>query len=212
MLKRVKPIWIALATLMVASINTQAAPAEGTYIRVEVYDVESSLSEDKFNATLASAGHEFTLTQYDEGRTGYQLSVGYNWNNSTYTELGYLDLGEVEVDLLLDGDADLAAFKRDFTKHYPTTASGITLVQGVSLVAYSRVKFSLEAGVFVWQEEVDVNQVMFGMKDDDGVDPLAGARIDVDLTQSLSLGLSSRRIYFNDDTVDMFSVSGSFRF
>jgi hypothetical protein len=209
-IKRATPARLAAIALAVFSINTQAL--ENTYLRLDVFTVNSSQSEADFTSALEDAGHEFTVSSYDDSRTGFQIAAGYQWSELTYSEVGYLDLGDVEVNLTLDGDADLDAFASDFAKEYPITATGVTLVQGLSFKAGSAVTFSAEAGAFVWNGEVELDNAVFALEDDDGVDPLAGVKIDLALGDAFSLGLSGRRIFFGDQDVDLYAVSSSFRF
>lgn len=211
-LKRVTPKRLVAVVLAVVSINTQASAPENTYLRVDIFTAKSSQSEADFKGALTKAGHEFTINSYDESRTGYQLAVGYQWSELTYTEVGYLDLGDVKVGLTADGDTDFAAFARDFAKNYPITATGATLVQGLSFKTGSVVTLSAEAGAFIWKGEVELDNATFALEEDDGVDPLAGLKVDLALSDAFSLGLSGRRIFFGDQDVDLYSVSSTFRF
>jgi hypothetical protein len=209
-LKRATPARLAAIALAVFSINTQAM--ENTYLRLDVFTVNSSHSEADFTGALDDAGHEFTLNSYDDSRTGFQVAAGYQWSELTYSEVGYLDLGDVNVKLTLDGDTDLDAFASDFAKEYPITATGATLVQGLSFKAGSAITLSAEAGAFIWNSEVELDNAVFALEEDDGVDPLAGVKIDLALGDAFSLGLSGRRIFFGDQDVDLYAVSSTFRF
>lgn len=210
--KRVKPKHLVAIVLAVVSINAQASALENTYLRVDIFTAKSSQSEGDFKGALTKAGHKFTTNSYDESRTGYQLALGYQWSELTYTEVGYLDLGDVEVNLTLAGDTNLVAFARDFAKNYPITATGATLVQGLSFKAGSMVTLSAEAGAYIWKGEIELDNATFALEDDDGVDPLAGLKIDFALGDAFSLGLSGRRIFFGDQDVDLYAVTSTFRF
>jgi hypothetical protein len=208
--KRATPARLAAIALAAFSINTQAL--ENTYFRLDVFTVNSSQSEADFTGALQYAGHEFTLDSYDDSRAGFQIAAGYHWSELTYSEVGYLDLGDVEVNLTLDGDADLDAFAGDFAKEYPVTATGMTLVQGLSFKTGPAVTLSAEAGAFIWRGEVELDNAAFVSEEGDGVDPLAGLKIDLALSDTLSLGLSGRRIFFDDQDIDLYALSSSFRF
>ncbi|UUA74053.1 DUF4347 domain-containing protein [Cellvibrio sp. QJXJ] len=202
---------IALA-LIVTSASSQALTDGKAYVRVDVYKVEGDQREATFTQALSAAGHEFTVDKYDIDRRGYQIAFGYQWHDYTYSELGYLELGDVTVDMTLDGDTDLTAFKRDFANAYPVSASGWTAVQGLTLLRDQPVNISLEAGAYFWQDEKETNQQPITLQSDSGVAPLAGIRLDLGLTKNLSYGLSVRRIYLADQVVDMYSLSGRLRF
>ncbi|WP_193747550.1 Ig-like domain-containing protein [Cellvibrio sp. OA-2007] len=208
--RRATPARLAAILLTVFSLNTQAL--EDTYVRLDLFTVNSSHSEADFTGALEDAGHEFTLTRYDDSRTGFQLTLGYQWSALTYTEVGYLDLGKVEVQLTLDGDTDLDAFARDFAKEYPITATGATLVQGFSHNFSPAIALSAEAGAFIWRGEVELDNAVFALKDDDGVDPLLGVKIDLALSDAFSLGFSGRRIFFGGQDIDLYSFGSTLRF
>ncbi len=164
------------------------------------------------NRALEAAGHEFTLNNYDHSRTGFHIAAGYQWREWTYTELGYLDLGNVDVGLTADGENDFDALARDFAANYPITATGATLVQGLSCKIGSVTRISLEAGAFLWKNEVESDNAVFAMENDDGIDPLMGMKVDFSVTETLSIGLSGRRIFFGSEDIDLYSVSSSIRF
>jgi autotransporter-associated beta strand protein len=200
------------AALLVTSVSSQALTDGKAFVRVDVYNVEGGTHEAAFSQTLASAGHDFTVDRYDVDRRGYQIALGYQWHNYTYTELGFLELGDVNVDMTLDGDTDLVAFKRDFADAYPVSASGWTAVQGLTLFSERPINLSLEAGAYFWQDDRKTNQAQITLQSDSGVAPLAGVRMDWLLTKSISMGFNARRIYLGDQVVDLYSLSGRYRF
>ena len=203
----------ALGTLLLVAVNTQAASfSDKTYLRLDVYKVNGSQSEYEFNSALANEGYDFTLTKYDVNRTGSQISIGYKWNENVYTELGYLDLGDVKVNLWLAGSEDQTAFGKSFARHYPNAAGGATLVQGIKLPFNNHWSVSPELGVFVWKEEVEVNGAEFRIGDKSNTDLLVGLRLDYQITKSFGLGLGVRSILFKDDTVNLWGVSTRWNF
>ncbi|WP_052417289.1 fibronectin type III domain-containing protein [Cellvibrio mixtus] len=212
MIKRHSTKLLALAVTLVAA-NSQAETGTGKlYLGVEVYSVEGSQTEGDFTGALAAEGHKFTVERYDEDRTGYQIAAGYDWNSFTYTQIGYLDLGDVKVDLLVDGDADLVAFARDFGREYPVTAKGVNLVQGLRFSLGGRVNIAADAGVFFWEAETKVNEVPFVLPDDSGADPVAGVKLELPLNDHVGLSVGLRRIYFEKQEVDLYAFGSSFRF
>jgi hypothetical protein len=185
---------------------------DNTYVRVDVYKVEGGLTEDQLGQNLNAAGHSFTIDHYDVDRRGYQLALGYQWYDYTYTEIGYLDLGDVKADMTLDGETNLPAFEHDLNQHYPVSAKGITLVQGLTLFSDKPVSLSLEGGLYIWRDDRNTNQQSINLKNDDGLAPLAGVSVNFMLTRDLSLGLNARQIYQDTQSVSLYSVSGRYRF
>lgn len=202
--------WLAVIALL--SSQSQAQDQNGFYLRVDAFSAESTQKEDDFTNALTAAGHEFSVEKYDVNRTGYQLAVGYDWNRFTYTQLGYLDLGDVTVNLLLDGDANQDAFSRDLAREYPITATGATLVQGLKFGLAEHVNVSFEAGFYLWDGEVDSSGISVSMRDDSGTDPIAGVLLDFPLGAHFSLGVGIRRVFFSEQEVDLYSLGSSFHF
>lgn len=200
------------ATLLASSVSSQALTYDNAFVRVDVYQVETAMSAVQFSQSLSAGGHEFTLDRYDVKRNGYQIALGYQWYDYTYSELGYLDLGDVTVDMTLDGDTDLTSFKRDFDQAYPVSASGLTAVQGVTLFTDQPVTLSLEGGVYVWRDDRDTNQAQIALGNDSGVAPLAGLRLDLDINKRFAFGVSARRIYLADQVIGLYSLAGRYRF
>jgi len=210
--KRVKPKCLALLALVASAGNVQAGDGGDFYIRADLSSVVSSQEENDFKAALDAAGHQYVLNDYDENRSGYHLALGYEWASFTFTEIGYLDLGEVEVNLTLPGTADLDSFAQDFAANYPLSAEGFTLVQGVVLTPNSSIKVAAEIGVFVWDSEIDVEQQALSVDDDSGTDPVVGLKVEFPLGDQVGLGAGLRRVYFNDQEADLFSLTGSYHF
>ena len=199
---------LALGTLLLVSISSQAADfSNHLYLRLDAYKINGDKNEEDFNSQLASDGYSFALTKYDVDRIGGQVSVGYKWNENIYTELGYLDLGDVRVNLWLDADENQTAFGKSFARHYPRSADGITLVQGIRLPFNHHWSVSPELGVFVWKAEVDVNGGGFRVGDKRNEDLLVGVRLDYQVTDSFGVGLGVRSLLFNQDTVNLWGIS-----
>ena len=129
-----------------------------------------------------------------------------------YTELGYLDLGDVKVDLTLDGETDLGDFSQDFAASYPLSAEGLTLVQGIMLTPDAPIKISAEVGVFIWRNKIDIDEQVFAVDKDEGEDVLVGVKLDIPVDDKFGFGVGLRRIYFDDQTTNVFSLIGSYHF
>lgn len=213
LLRRLGSCWIVVVLALATASNTQAGSwSENTHLRLDVYQVDGSQTASDFNAALAHDGYAVTLTQYEVTRTGYQLSLGHHWRDFTYTELGYLDLGDVEVDLTLAGEDPTTAFGVAFARHYPITAHGVTLVQGFTHSFHAHLSIAAELGAFFWRGETSLTGAVIDPDASDGVDPLLGLRLSYDINDPLSMGITARRIFFDGQEVDLWGLSGRWRF
>lgn len=210
--RRVKHMKKVIALLSFGLVSgTQASPADNVYLRADVYQVNGSQKAGDFNAAIKS-DFNYTLSQYDVDRTGYQLSLGYEWNKVTYTEVGYLDLGDVTVDLTLAGTEDESAFGNAMVGHYPITADGVTLVQGYIWSFADHWQLSPELGLFMWSGDIDTKGASFNLKYDDSTDLLTGLRLDYHISEQFGLGAGARYIRLDDQHVTLWGVSGRFSF
>lgn len=202
-------IKVLLASVGFAAMSGQAA--DGFYVRADVSNVSGSMIEEDFVGALAT-NHDFVVNRYDITRTGYQVSLGFQWDQHASTEIGYLDLGEVDVNLALSGEANLDAFSWDFSQQYPISAEGFTLVQGLTLNPADTLKVIGEVGLYVWRSKVDVEQDPITLKKNNGEDPIVGLRLELPIAEHVGLGMGIRRVYFDTQEVDLMSVTGVFRF
>ncbi|HEY8939903.1 MAG TPA: choice-of-anchor U domain-containing protein, partial [Cellvibrio sp.] len=202
-------VLLGVATVL-ASIATQAAT--GPYVRVDVANVSTSQREEDFTAALAAANYDLIVDRYDTNRTGYQLALGYQWDPHASTEIGYLDLGKVEVDLTVAGETNLGTIPWHIGQEYPLSPEGFTLVQGLTLNPADKFRIIGEIGIFIWRSEVDVENDVISIKRDRGEDPVVGVRFELPVQEQFGLGLGVRRIYFDTQEADLVSLTGTFRF
>lgn len=212
LLSRTNSKRLMIALLALVAVNTQAAAESDIYARVDIYQAKGDQAQGDFNAALTNAGHKFTLSGYDVSRMAYQVAVGYGWNDFTYTEIGYLDLGDTKVNLLLNGNEDLDSFGASLAKHYPRTASGVTLSQAFIYTLTSNWRLVGEIGLFVWQDETNLNVTGINLSGDDGVDPILGASVDYKITDAVRLGANIRQVMFGDQNVSLLGVSARWAF
>jgi hypothetical protein len=198
--------------LILSASVAQAQTADKTYIRMDAYQVQGSVEAEDFNKRIAGDGFDYSLSKFDVERTGYQIALGYQFHDLMYVELGYLDLGDVSVNLSVGGDENQQAFGEAMARHYPRTADGATLVVGGRLPLTERWYLSPEVGVFVWQGDIEVNGAQFKLDYDNNTDLLVGLRLDYQLSKHFGLGAGVKAIRFNDQHVELWGLSGRFSF
>jgi hypothetical protein len=206
-LSRVNSKRIVIAFLALVAVNTQAGTDNDIYARLDIYQAKGDQTRGDLNAGLIAAGHKFTLNSYDVSRTAYQFAIGYGWNDITYTEIGYLNLGDTKIGLSLDGNENLAKFGVSLARHYPRSASGVTLSQTFVHALSSEWRLSGNLGVFVWQDETNINVAGIVLHDEDGVDPLVGFGVDYKISETARLGATVRQVIFDDQKVNLLGTS-----
>ena len=214
--RKLKAGLFVMLTLVGISSNTQALDWESVKdkisVRLDVYEAQYEAEQSHLQADIDAAGFDAQVTDFDLDKTAYAISIGYQWSELTYTQLGYLDLGDVKVNLILDAAEDRNAFSKALENSYPITANGITLVQGLSMYPHSKVHLSTEAGVFIWDGKINVASDQLNLDYDNQTDLLFGFRLDYELISRMSLGVSLQHLAFDQQAMDLFGVSARYQF
>jgi len=123
-----------------------------------------------------------------------------------------MDLGQVEVNMIIAGDEDIPAFEQALDKQYPATANGITLVQGVSYAVDNYWSLSGELGLFKWEEGINFNTAQVNLNNDKGTDWLLGVQISYQLSADSRLGVTVRRVTLDGEDIDIIGFTGRLHF
>jgi len=213
-IRKLKKYLLMLITLVGISTNTQALDGgsvkENTFLRLDIYQAQSTSNQRDLQMSFGSA--DVQVTRFDVDRTAYAFSVGYEWSELTYTQIGYLNLGNVNVDLVVGGDENLNNVSDKLEANYPITASGFTLVQGLRAELYPKLELSTEAGFFVWNGDVRVSNNSIKLNYDNKTDLVFGARLDYRIISQLGLGVSLKHLAFDHQGLDLFGVSAKYEF
>ncbi|HEX4939299.1 MAG TPA: hypothetical protein VFX11_11535, partial [Candidatus Kapabacteria bacterium] len=210
-----------LVTTAFSLLPAQSGHAAGTedlqqqilarsYISVSFYQARGSQGSGDFEQGAAADGVVVSLNDYEESRTAWQIATGYRYLDWSAVELGYLDLGETQVDLDATGTANnLEAAMSD---NYPVTGHGWTLANRFLWEAMPRVTLSGEVGLFIWEGEIDLTGANVEPDLDDGTDLLLGVACAYRITDQLEAALHLKRVFFDDQEVDLLGVEGRFHF
>ena len=210
-----------LATTAFGLLPAQSGHAAGTedlqqqilersYISVSFYQAKGSQGAGDFEQGTAGDGVTVNLNEYEESRTAWQIATGYRYLDWSAVELGYLDLGETQVDLDATGTA--SNLEAAMSEHYPVTGHGWTLANRFLWEVMPRVTLSGEVGLFIWEGEIDLTGADVEPDLDDGTDLLLGVACAYRLTDNLEAALHLKRVFFDDQEVDLLGVEGRFHF
>jgi large repetitive protein len=209
LMKRSSKKIAVLTAALLASFNSSASSSTNDvnhhYLRADIFHVTNDQSQVDFQNRLPEKNYRVAINSYDTSRLGAQLSYGYEWNDTMASEVGYLDLGRLDVDVTATGTESLAVVERDLNRHYPLTASGFTFTQVFNYSLTNTWDFSGEIGFFIWHGSDKLNTGR--TFDHDGADPLVGLRVEYRLSENVQLGLALRRVQLDDQSAALWSVS-----
>lgn len=196
--------------LLLVSLKSQAQDWASTfkdrsYFEVSLFRVTSSQTQRDFRNGLASDGFTVDIEEYDTDRSGHQFVLGYRYLDWSFVEVGYLDLGNVNVNFTTL-TADTSDLEKSFNKHYPVTGQGLTLGNRFQAELLPDVTVFGEAGLFFWKQDIDVSGTDIEGDDANETDVYIGFGAGYQLDQHFSLNLKLRRILVDDQDVDLFGV------
>jgi OOP family OmpA-OmpF porin len=150
----------------------------------------------------------------DDTDTGYKLFVGHQFNNGLGLDIGYLNLGE--VDLTISGEYDDASAFLDSVRHtYPLSADGFFWAGDFNWYFYDSLSLLVRVGVFVWDSDYRTTSLTSGETTRDsrsGSDRFWRVGGQYDLTTNWSLQASWERFDLGGNDVDFVSAGLMYRF
>jgi OOP family OmpA-OmpF porin len=181
------------------------------YIGASIGHADYNASESDVDAAFAAAGFTST-TDIDDTDTGYKAFVGWQFHENFAAELGYVDLGNYDIDTNItapvaarfNGDADVDGFSLSLVGTLPVTD-----------------KFSVlgRLGAYFWDVNADGAVTVSGTRvnlegDDSGTDFVYGVGAQYDFTRHF--GMRAEYEVYNDvgdeDDIDFLSAGIVYRF
>jgi hypothetical protein len=184
---------------------------ERSYVSVSFYQAKGSQTSSDFVNGLESDGVSVDLAKYEESRTAWQIATGYRYHDWMAVELGYLDLGESEVNLD-SATASANQLEAAMSEHYPISGHGWTLSNRFFWQAMPQLHLEAEVGLYIWEGEINLSGADLDPDIDGGTDFLLGFGASYDITDKLGAALLFKRIFFDDQEVDLIGVEGRMRF
>lgn len=200
--------------LVLFSFHAEAEDSQGWmtkfqergYIEMGFYQATSSQSRSEFSDSLDSSGVTVDLQEYDTDRVAYNLSVGYRYLDWSAVEVGFMDLGDVEVafDSLAATQDELEEALND---HYPVTGHGWTIGNRFEQEVLSRWSVSGELGVFFWNGDIDISGASVDSEYDNEQDLYVGFGSHYQILDSIAVGAKWRRVFVEGQKIDLLGGS-----
>jgi hypothetical protein len=181
-----------------------------SYVAFQLYQASGSQGKQDFVRDMAGDAVDVSVHSYDVSRTAYQLSIGYQYHPQMAVEFGYLDLGDVSVDIAAVGTPrNLQAALED---NYPVTGEGWTLANRFFWPVQDQLKLSAELGLFWWDGEVNLTGADVNPDLDGGVDPLLGLGVQYQWLPVVGVGAQFKRLWMEGQTVDLLGFDIRYHF
>ena len=180
------------------------------YLGLALYQARGSQSGEDFRSAMAGDDIDIELQRYDEDRTAFQFTLGYRYHHQLALELGYLDLGDVDVNLSATGTSN--NLQAGLDEHYPASGKGWTLSNRFIWPLQHKLELSAEAGLFFWDGEINLSGADVRPDLEGGTDWLLGLGVHYNVLPNITLGGVIRRIKLDDQHVDLLGLEARFQY
>ena len=204
--------------MMCFSLNgvANSNPDEGTWsITVGIGEVNGSRSANSIKQDLSQPDLTINQVNVDDDRNGWNVNLGYQLTEHFTVELGYTDLGDVDVDVFATVIEPLD-FIRSANVLHPNSADGVTFSGRYSTMLSDSFSAYARLGVFSWDGDFDShfqgnnsNIVSSGIS---GTDLYYGVGGEYLLNKRISFALELSRYELDNDDSTMAALNLIYRF
>ena len=198
----------AVLLLAVGAASASHADEQRFYVDARVGTAYTSVSNSDLENGFARQGVDATVYSVDSHRTGYALLVGMTVADHLSAELGYLDLGKVELSF------DTTATAIDLARVHPESGSGATLGLRYSYPLASGFSAQARAGLFAWSGDYSTHRGDTKVDHDteSHTDFYWGGGVSYALTDRIDVGLEYQRVEFTHYATGFLNAGVLWRF
>lgn len=198
-------------TLLLALGATATAAHAGDdkwYVDARLGVARTDVNASALERDFAKQGVNAEVTDVDNERQGYALALGYLLTEQLSVEVGYLDLGDIELRF----STTTTSF--NLADVHPESGDGFTA--GVRYQYPLAAGFSAQAraGLFAWEGDYDTHRGSTQV-DGDGesaVDAYWGVGVGYALNERIGVDLEYRRFEFNRYPTEFITLGAQWRF
>jgi hypothetical protein len=200
-LLRYRRTLIVVSTLVVAA-QTQADGLDNWYLQAALGQANATWSVEDFENRLDDISQSGNVSSFDSSRTTFDFIAGFQFKPWLAIEGGYLDWGEVDlqVDATTTNPAALEQLLRD---KYPRSGEGPYLGLGINHTAVIDslpITFFFKTGIWFWESDyrITINNTREKITQD-GSDVMVGIGFSAPLHQRFDAGLMLQQVRLDGD-------------
>ncbi|WP_221793380.1 tandem-95 repeat protein [Oceanobacter mangrovi] len=195
----------AASALSLTAPQTHASDfADKSYLFLGSGQAQSSLSRSEFEGQLQAAGQNVEVTRYDSTRGVINFGIGYEYRPGYALELSYLDMGD--ADTALQGTVVPNELKPQLRRDHPVGGAGWMLNQVLLNPLTDQLSLTATAGIYYWQGQVETSRADLDVSLKGGYAPLLGLGLKYQLTERYQLGGGLKRLMFDRQQLDIWSL------
>ncbi|ABC29956.1 RTX toxins and related Ca2+-binding protein [Hahella chejuensis KCTC 2396] len=181
------------------------------YLEFGAYHVSGSQEAGEFKRGLENEDVTVGVNNYDVSRYGYQFLAGYRYHQHMAAEIGFLDLGNVKVNMSASALTP-ETLEDAVEKHYPVSGSGWTLSNRFLWPVREKITLSAEVGLFLWEGDIQLSGADINPDLKGDADPLLGLGLNYRLHKNIDASVRLKRAFFEGQHADLMGVGVIWRF
>jgi len=159
-------------------------------------------NKDDLNAVFQERGLNASVSSVENDRPAGSLGLGVNLSESVAFEVGYLDLGEVDVEFVGNTGGQDQAFAQSLSDVHPVSGKGVTTSLRYNWQFADRFYAYGRAGVFFWDSDYEVSYLAgseIGSYSQSGTDMFFGMGIGHNFNEQWKASAEVQRYEFDND-------------
>ena len=202
-------------TVLVCVLSFHAQAKDNTwYVSGALGQVSGSQSANEIKQELSRDGVDITDVNIDDSRAGWQVNLGYDAIEKVSIEIGYLDLGHVDIVIAAEV-TDPKPFINNVKNIHPNSAHGFTIASLYNYDINDDFTLSGKVGLFNWRGDFKTNsQLSINQIDtkNSSTDLYYGLNGGYKMTKEFSLFIEWTHFELDNDITEMWSLGGKFKF
>jgi hypothetical protein len=188
--------------------SARAETQHDYYVSLRAGAASTDASRGELERRFAKQGVTASVSDVDGDRAGYGITFGYQVGERWAVELGYLDLGDV--------DLKFSANSTDFNlaRVHPESGDGITAGARYRHPLGAGFSAQVRAGVFAWEGDYRTSRdgIHVDANSESGIDPYLGIGVAYEVMSHFDVDLEFQRFEFDRQPTDFISVGVQYRF
>ncbi|WP_018414607.1 tandem-95 repeat protein [Teredinibacter turnerae] len=186
------------------------AQEQPIFVEASLLQTSSSQDESGFIKDLSAEGIDAKLDAYDADSSGYLVKVGIQFTPHFSGYVGFVDLGEGELDMAFPAEDD-DVIEDGLRESFAKMGNGVVYGGRAHVTPFNRVNVYADLGIYTWKSKVSVSGSDISASTS-GVDPFAGVGCTVDINDKVALGLTYNYFKLDDQRVSAPGISLTYTF
>jgi len=198
-----------LASLLLLSMNIQAAGSEGWYIGGQLGTAKTDVSTGELDSLLSQQGIDGEITSLDSSDSSYHFFAGYTFDSNLSLQLDFIDWGDRELQITGGTNiGDLDSYYAAVANIYPETGDAVKLSAAYAWPLTDAFSVSAKLGLLSWDSDYQTiaDNDSVGNSTADGFELSIGAELQYHLNRDATIFLAVDTVNLENHRMNSFGI------